>query len=169
MTLMLKLRTLLIIAAFVFVSVALTVAQESKRTSNLPLTDQTIAEIRALEQKVEAATLRADASFLKNVYASDFRFTHGNSLVLGIRAVSNKTETLQALQPGRFISRDLDSVEVEPHGDVALTTGRIHVRSTSQDPELREYTIYYIRAYQRRDGRWQLLSHRTVREVSGSL
>ena len=169
MTLMLKLRTLLIIAAFVFVSVAFAVAQESKPTSNLPLADQTVAEIRALEQKVETATLGADASFLENVYASDFRFTHGNSRLLGTRSVSNKTETLQALQPGRFISRDLDSVDVEPHGDVALTTGRILVRTTSKDPELREYTIYYVRVYQRRDGRWQLLSHRTVREVSGPL
>ena len=68
MTLMLKLRTLLIIAAFVLVSVAFTVAQGSKPTSNLPLADQTVAEIRALEQKVETATLRADASFLRNVW-----------------------------------------------------------------------------------------------------
>ena len=82
MTLILKLRMLPIVAAFVVVSVALTVAQESKPASNLALTDQTVAEIGALEQRVEAATLHADASFLENVYASDFRFTHGNNLVL---------------------------------------------------------------------------------------
>jgi ketosteroid isomerase-like protein len=162
MTASLRLCTLLI-AGFAIASAIPAFAQESKQTISPASTDQTVTDLRALEQRAEAATLHADAAFLEDFYASDFRFTHGTGIVW------NKTETLKALRPGNFISRELDSVEVEPHGDVALTLGRIHVRSNSQDPEVREYTIWYVRVYTRRGGRWQLLSHRTVRQVSGPL
>jgi hypothetical protein len=56
----------------------------------------------------------------------------------------------------------LTSVEVEIHGKVALTTGRIEVRSTRRG----DYTMCYLRLYEER-GRWQLVSHRTLRLTSG--
>jgi hypothetical protein len=77
---------------------------------------------------VETATLHADAGFLQNFYASDFRFSHGTGVV------ANKSETLKALQPDFYISRDLDLKEVEPHGDVALTIGQILVRILRDAP-----------------------------------
>jgi hypothetical protein len=41
---------------------------------------------------------------------------------------------LKALQPDFYISRDRDLMEVEPHGDVALTIGQIHVRTLRDAP-----------------------------------
>jgi ketosteroid isomerase-like protein len=142
-------RSSLPIAFFLLVSATIALAkQAASPTSN---------------RGAETATLHADAAFLQNFYASDFRFSHGTGVV------ANKTETLKALQPDFYISRDLDLKEVEPHGDVALTIGQIHVRTTSQDPDVREYTVWYVRVYERRDGRWQILSHRTTRQVAGPL
>ena len=47
------------------------------------------------------------------------------------------------------------------------TTGHVHVKSgNSSNPE---YHIWYVRVYAKRDGRWQLLSNRTVREVDGAM
>jgi ketosteroid isomerase-like protein len=156
-------RSALLIAVFLLASTMSTVGQDSKQAANPASADQTVSDLRALEQRAETATLHADAAFLQDFYASDFRFSHGTGVV------ANKTETLKALQPNFYISRDLDLTEVEPHGDVALTIGRIHVRTTSQAPDVREYTVWYVRVYTRRDGRWQLLSHRTTRQVSGPL
>ena len=115
-------------------------------------------ELAALERQVEAAYLGSDVALLRSTLREDFRFSHGTGEVAG------KDETLANFaKAGNFLSRTLTSVEVELHGDVALTRGRIEVRSARPT----EYTICYVRLYQRRDGPWQLVSHRTVRQASG--
>ena len=111
-----------------------------------------------IEHQVEAAIQRGDSSFLNDVLGTDFRFRHGTGQVDG------KQETVAVFaRPGNFISRTLTAVEVEVHGTVAVTNGRIEVRSTA----FRDYTVCYIRLYASRDGRWRLLSHRTYRQGSG--
>ena len=72
--------------------------------------------------------MRADAAFLRPTLSEDFRFSHDE--------VAGKDETL-ANFAGNFVSRTLTAVEVELHGNVALTSGRIEVRSTTPA----EYTI----------------------------
>jgi len=145
---------------FAFVGISLILFAVSPTAAAQSSSDQT-AELQATEVKVEAATLRGDAAFLDRIYAADFRFTHGDDQ----RTVQTKAEVLKGVRPDRFVARDLDSVEVELHGDVAMTTGRIHVRTAQNN----EYTVWYVRVYAMRDGRWLLLSHRTVREVQGPL
>lgn len=170
MTTTIELRNACLMAAMVFVSAGPIFAQGTKSSPGLASADPAVAELRTLEQKVEAATLHADTAFLEKVYCSDFQFIHGSEAVLGISEFQNKAETIKTLRPERFISRDLDSVEVEPHGDVAMTTGRIRVRSDAKSPPYREdYTLYYVRVYVRRDARWQLLIHRTVKEIFGPI
>jgi hypothetical protein len=61
------------------------------------------------------------------------------------------------------VSRTLTAVEVEVHGGVAVTNGRIEVRSAAP----RDYTVCYTRLYEHREGQWRLLSHRTFREAAG--
>lgn len=114
--------------------------------------------LESLERQVEAAYQRGDTAFLKMTLADDFRFTHGSGMVAG------KAQTLANFaQPGNFISRTLTAVDVEVHGDIALTTGRIEVRAAAR----RNYTVCYVRLYRRRSGHWRLLSHRTFREQAG--
>jgi len=123
------------------------------------------AAIAALERRVEAATMRGDVAFLDSVYAPSFRFKHSTG------ELEQRAARLAALRASRtrVFARDLDSLDVEVHGDVALTTGRIHVRQDSRDPKWREYTIRYARVYVRHAGQWQLLTHHSTAESFGPL
>ena len=121
--------------------------------------------IVTLEHRVELATQSGDVAFLDSVYAPSFRFKHSTG------AVEERAPRLAALRrrTTKVYTRDLDSLDVEVHGDVALTTGRIHVRQESDDPRWRDYTIRYARVYVRRDGRWQLLTHHSTGESVGGV
>ena len=121
--------------------------------------------IAALERRVELATMRGDGAYLDSVYAPSFRFKHSTGV---LEARAPRLAALRKRSTTIF-ARDLDSLDVEVHGDVALTTGRIHVRQGSADPEWREYTIRYVRVYVRRGGRWQLLTHHSTGESFGPL
>jgi uncharacterized protein DUF4440 len=111
------------------------------------------------DEKVEAASLHNDLAFFQTVLSDDVRFTHGTGLV------QDKAKWLADVPQAKYAARDLDSVEVEPHSDIVETTGHIHVKI--ENPRKLEYQIWYVRVYARRDGRWQLLSNRTVRQVNG--
>ena len=121
------------------------------------------AEVLALERLIEAAVLRADVAFLDGVCASDFTYTHGDGWTTGgaVRGVDHRAEWLASL-PGRYSQRAVDSQQVEIHGDVAITMGRVRARSGGPDAAQRAFSFWYVRVYAQRDGQWQYLSHRTV-------
>jgi len=123
------------------------------------------AAITALEQQVERATAHGDVAALDSIYAPSFVFTHST----GTR--ESREQRLAALRArsGVVHARELDSLDIDVHGDVALTTGRIHVRQESASPRWRDYTIRYARVYVRRDGRWRLLTHHSTGESVGPL
>lgn len=123
------------------------------------------ATVAALERKVEQATQRGDVAFLDSVYAPSFRFKHSSG------ELEERGERLTGLRKRttKVFARDLDSLDVEVHGDIALTTGRVHVRQESSDLKWREYTIRYARVYVRRSGHWLLLTHHSTGESFGPL
>jgi hypothetical protein len=117
------------------------------------------------DTQVESAMLKKDVAFLQGVLAEDVRFTHGPRPD-GTRMVWDRARWLESTPKSMATERNLDSVEVEPHGDIVETTGHVQVKtSVATNPE---YHIWYVRVYAKRDGRWQLLSNRTVREVRGA-
>jgi hypothetical protein len=119
---------------------------------------KTIAELQALETAVESAFQRADVAYLRDVLADDFQFWISSGKPLP------KTQVLTTYgRPGQFPRRELMSVNIELHGDVALSNGRMEVHSTAP----RDYVVCYLRLYQRRGDRWRLVSHRTFRERDG--
>ncbi|MBZ5607878.1 MAG: nuclear transport factor 2 family protein [Acidobacteriia bacterium] len=124
----------------------------------------TVAEVRAFEKKMEAAVVRGDVAYLDRVCASDFSFTHGDGWVTGGRPlrVENKAQWLESVSKQPYLARDLDSVQVELHGDVAITYGMYRARNKTADPQRSEFTVWFERVYARRGGQWQFLSHRTV-------
>ena len=132
-----------------------------------PLPSQVVSdsrnEVLAFERQVEAAVLGADVAFLDLICSSDFTYTHGDGWTSGgaPRSVDTKVEWLASL-PGRYSRRDVDAQNVEIHGDVAITTGRVRARTGSRSA-VREFSFWYVRVYARRDGQWRYLSHRTVR------
>lgn len=115
------------------------------------------AEIRELEQRVEDATVKRHLEFLDSVYADDFRFTHADG------TVRSKAESLKSLTNTRFISREISSLEVEIHGNVAVAAGRLDIARHAENGE-RKYSLRYVRVYQRRNGKWKMLMQRIVSE-----
>ncbi len=116
-----------------------------------------ISELTALEHAVEAAVTRRDGAFLATVYSDDFVFQHGTG------RVDDKASwigSMRSVGPGAA-ARTLSELAVEPHGDVATATALISVAPAAG----RAYTIRYLRVYARRDGRWQMVSHRTILQV----
>ena len=120
-------------------------------------------EVLELERRIEAAVLRADTGFLDGVLASDFTYTHGDGWTTGgaVRGVDHRAEWLASLA-GRYSRREVDSQQVELHGDVAITMGRVRARSGGPPDQQRAFSFWYVRVYALRDGGWQYLSHRTV-------
>jgi len=122
------------------------------------------AEVLAFEREMEAAVVRGDVAFLDRVCASDFSFTHGDGWTTGgapLR-VENKAQWLAAVAKAPYLFRNLDSVKVELHGDIAITYGRYQARFKTGEPGHREFIVWFERVYARRGAQWQYVSHRTV-------
>ncbi len=121
------------------------------------------SDVIAFERRIEAAVLTADVAFLDHVCASDFTYTHGDGWTTGGAplGVDTKSEWLASLA-GRYSLRDVATQHVEMHGDVAITTGRVRARTGATDAAPRAFSFWYVRVYERRDGEWRYLSHRTV-------
>jgi ketosteroid isomerase-like protein len=122
------------------------------------------AEVIAFEKQMESAVVRGDVAFLDKICPPDFSFTHGDGWTTGgapLR-VENRAQWLASVGKAPYLYRELDSVQVELHGDVAITYGRYRARFKPGNPDPREFVVWFERVYARHNGGWQFLSHRTV-------
>jgi uncharacterized protein (TIGR02246 family) len=126
----------------------------------------TIAEVLAFEKATEAAVVRGDTATLERALAPTFMFTHGDGWVDGGAPlkVDTKASWIEwaRKQPAPYIYRELDSVRVELHGDVAITIGRYFYLPTANSAPVHSH-VWFERVYAKRNGQWQQLSHRTVK------
>ena len=146
-----------LITGLLLIGVA-TASAVAQAPAGAPDAARTLEELKALEVAVEAAFQKADAAFLDSVLAPDFQFWTAAG-----KPIARPQVLTTYGQPGRYPVRRQTAFDVELHGDVALSNGRLEVKSTVP----REYIVCYIRLYQRLGGRWQLVSHRTFRERDG--
>src|SRR5690348_14456657 len=117
--------------------------------------DPAVAEVLAFERDVEAAIVRGDVEFMDRACAPTFTFTHGDGWTTGgapLR-VDNRAQWMAVVQAAPYASRDLDSVRVELHGDVAITYGRYVARMKGGDPERQQFDLWFERVYAKRNGR----------------
>jgi uncharacterized protein DUF4440 len=127
-------------------------------------TDTGAAEVLAFEREMEAAVVRGDVAYLSRILPVDFTFTHGDGWTTGgapIR-VDTKSTWLEAVGKQPYLARDLDSVKVEMHGDIAITYGRYVAKNRAAAAGRERFTVWFERVYARRNGQWQYVSHRTV-------
>jgi Domain of unknown function (DUF4440) len=129
----------------------------------------TIAEVMAFEKQCDDAAVSGDVAFLKRALSHDFVMTHGDGWTTGGAPLKVDTkETWIAYvgkQPAPYVYRRLDSIQVELHGDMALTIGRYRYlpRTNSTAATTSHLYVWFERAYARHNGEWQFLSHRTVK------
>ena len=131
-----------------------------------PAESAAIAEVLAFERATEAAVVRGDTAFLERALAPTFLFTHGDGWVDGGPPLKVDTKASWVAwvkkQPAPYIYRELDHVQVELHGDVAITVGRYFYLPQSTTPGAHQH-VWFERVYAKRNGQWQQLSRRTVK------
>jgi Domain of unknown function (DUF4440) len=129
----------------------------------------TIAEVLAFEREMETAVVRGDVKFLDRALTSDFIFTHGDGWTTGGAPLKVDTKAswlaYVAKQPAPYIYRELDHVQVELHGNVALTIGRYLYLPNPNAPQAAKDHLYvwFERVYIKQNGEWKHASHRTVK------
>src|SRR5712691_6722292 len=104
-----------IACVLVFVVVAAVSGRQAKPSSTASGT--AAADVLAFEKTMEAAVVRGDVGFLDGICAPDFSFTHGDGWTTGGQPlrVENKAQWLASVSKAPYLSRDLDSVQVEMH------------------------------------------------------
>jgi hypothetical protein len=128
-----------------------------------------IADVMTFEKRCDEAAVKGDVAFLKRALSSDFVMTHGDGWTTGGAPLKVDTKDSWIAYVGKqtppYIYRRLDSIQVELHGDIALTIGRYRYLPTSSSPTPTTSHLYvwFERVYAKRNGAWQFLSHRTVR------
>jgi ketosteroid isomerase-like protein len=122
------------------------------------------AEVLAFERAMEAAVVRGDVAYVDRVSAPDLTFTHGDGWTAGGKPllVDDRKSFLKRVENKQYNVRDLDSVKVEMHGDIAITYGRYIAQNRTGDAEKSWFSVWFERVYAKRDGRWLYVSHRTV-------
>ncbi len=110
-----------------------------------------------LNQKIDHAVVSKDMNTLQQLYADDFVFTHGGGLV------ESKASWIKSIQDPdeRFISREHDSTLVELHSNIAIVKGRLLIAREDKG-KLTKYCLWYLRVYDLRKKKWQLVSHYTT-------
>jgi DNA-binding transcriptional regulator YdaS (Cro superfamily) len=121
-------------------------------------------EVLAFERAMEGAVVRGDVAYVDRVSAPDLSFTHGDGWTTGGKPllVDDRAAFLKRVENRQYNVRDLDSVKVEMHGDVAITYGRYVAQNRTGKPEQSWFSVWFERVYEKRDGRWLYVSHRTV-------
>ena len=128
-----------------------------------------VTEVLGFEKAMEAAVVRGDVKFLDRALSPDFLFTHGDGWVEGGAPlkVDTKASWLEyvAKEPRPYVYRELDHVQVELHGDIALTIGRYFYlpRPNNPSPTTSHLYVWFERLYQKQNGEWKHLSHRTTK------
>ena len=76
--------------------------------------------------------------------------------------VDDRESFLKRVRNKQYIVRDLDSVDVEMHGDIAITYGRYVAQNRTGNPGQSWFAVWFERVYAKRNGHWLYVSHRTV-------
>jgi len=122
------------------------------------------AEVLEAERKMEAAVVRGDVAYVDRVSAPDLSFTHGDGWTTGGKPllVDDRKTFLKRVENKQYLVRDLDSVKVEMHGDIAITYGRYVAENRNGGPDHSWFSVWFERVYAKRNGEWLYVSHRTV-------
>jgi ketosteroid isomerase-like protein len=117
-------------------------------------TDAALETLRELDRRIDTAVSERDAATLESILADDFIYTHSNGLA------QPKSEFIASIarrsDPPR---RVLSDIQVELHGDIAVTRGDLDIRY--HDDRLDLY-MRYVRVYRQSGPSWRAISHRTV-------
>ncbi len=111
-------------------------------------------EVLRIERQYIQANLDGDTATLNEILADDF------SIRTRWGRVTNKLERLALLEDPFFAFEDIRAshVSAEVTGDTAVVTGNVFIRSTYGHDRSGGASYSYSREYQKRDGRWRIVT-----------
>ncbi|HYY58885.1 MAG TPA: nuclear transport factor 2 family protein [Pyrinomonadaceae bacterium] len=111
-------------------------------------------EILSLERRYLDAHVQRDTATLDSILADDFTIMHRYG------RVGDKAERLALVENPdfTFLSVDTSDVDVTINGDEGIVTGRAVVTGRYEDREFRSPLYRFTRRYEKRQGRWQIVS-----------
>ena len=141
-----------------------TPATVAKITSTAVEASSAAEEVLAFERSLGAAFVRGDVAYIDRVSRPDLTVTHGDGWINGGKpqSVDDKKSFLKRIESKLWSVRDLDSVEVEMHGDIAITHGRLIAQARTGIPDRSWVSAWYERVYEKRAGQWLWVSHLTL-------
>ena len=127
-----------------------------------PLTKDAEAVLQ-LDRQAEQALNRSDVAFLgSKVFADDLIFTHGDAWTKANTKGNTNTKDvwLNSIKsnPGQYSEKHANLQRIEMHGDIAIVEGRSSGKNNGKP-----YELWYLRVFNKRNGEWKLISHKTVR------
>lgn len=116
-------------------------------------------EVLQVERQYVRANLQRDTAALDDILAYEFTIT-----AYGHR-ISTKEQRLALLRNPDFIFESLktDDLQVKVSGDSATVTGAAVLVARNHGEEFTTPVYRFTRAYEKRDGRWQIVSVRVLR------
>ncbi|HKS29196.1 MAG TPA: nuclear transport factor 2 family protein [Pyrinomonadaceae bacterium] len=119
-------------------------------------------EILRVERQYLDAHVERNTAQLDRVLSDDFTFSHYWG------GVTDKARRLSLLENPDFAFESIDTsnVEVTVTGDTARLTGEAIVRGNYRGKPFVTTPYNYTRSFERRDGRWQIVSVRAGRYCS---
>ena len=120
----------------------------------MPQTQTVVDLIRERDQAIDTAVSQRDSSTLNALLADEFIYTHSNG------RSQPKSEFIEAIaKRADPPERVLSDVQVEIHGDIAVTRGDLDIRYHDHRTDL---FMRYVRIYRQFGDEWRAISHRTV-------
>jgi hypothetical protein len=113
----------------------------------------TETQLRELDIAIDTAVSSREAATLERLLADDFVYTHANGTPEPKREFI--ATAVGRADPPRRVLHDL---QVEPHGDIAVTRGTIEFIYTDARPNL---YLGYVRIHRLLDSSWRAISHRS--------
>ena len=111
-------------------------------------------ELLSIERRYLDAHIERDVAALDSILADDFTIAHARG------RVSNKASRLALVEDSDFTFVNVDTSDVDVHvsGDEGVVTGRAVVTGRYEDREFRSPPYRFMRRYEKRQGRWQIVS-----------
>jgi ketosteroid isomerase-like protein len=111
-------------------------------------------ELLNIERRYLDAHMERDVAALDSILADDFTIAHARG------RVSDKAARLALVEDSDFTFVDVDTSDVDVHvsGDEGVVTGRAVVTGRYEDHEFRSPPYRFMRRYEKRQGRWQIVS-----------
>ena len=114
--------------------------------------------IMQVEHEYIEANLNRDTATLDKILADEFTISSRWK-------IANKTQRFALLENPDFAFEDIhiDYSDVEVSGDTAVVKGTAYIQTRYNDEEYISPTYRFTRNYEKRDGRWQIVSVRIGR------